>query len=30
MLIAISMIIYNQEQRSHGTEDLIWDVASRG
>jgi hypothetical protein len=30
MLIAFSMTIYNQEERCHGTEELIWDMVSTG
>jgi len=30
MLIAFSMTIYNQEDRSYGTKELIWDMVSTG
>jgi len=30
MLIAFSMIIYNQDDKSEGSEELIWDMVSTG
>jgi len=29
-IVAFSMTTYNQEDRSYGTEELIWDMVSTG